>query len=47
MIEVTSSCVSVRMRVPQSYPNGGCWIVKVHKGVGVLGKLWQDLVSEQ
>ena len=34
------------MRVPQSYPNGGCWIVKVHKGVGVLGKLWQDLVSD-
>ena len=33
--------VSVGM---QSYPNGGCWIVKVHKGVGVLGKLWQDMV---
>ena len=28
----------------ESYPNGGCWIVKLNKAVGVTSKLWQDLV---
>jgi translation initiation factor 4E len=28
----------------ESYPNGGCWIVKLKKAVGVTSKLWQDLV---
>ncbi|CAN0273203.1 unnamed protein product, partial [Phaeothamnion confervicola] len=32
----------------ESYPNGGCWFLKVRKhGQGnpaVMGKLWQDLV---
>ena len=31
----------------ESYPRGGCWILKVKKkmsGVSVLGKLWQDMV---
>ncbi|KAK8807181.1 hypothetical protein WA158_003940 [Blastocystis sp. Blastoise] len=27
----------------ESYPDGGCWILKVKKTSGVLGKLWQDL----
>ena len=31
----------------QSYPAGGCWILKVKKNVGVIGKLWQDLVRCQ
>jgi translation initiation factor 4E len=31
----------------ESYPRGGCWILKVKKktsGASVLGKLWQDLL---
>lgn len=28
----------------ESYPLGGCWILKVRKSQGVLGKLWQDLL---
>ena len=29
----------------QTFPNGGCWILKVKRTSGVLGKLWQDLVE--
>mmetsp|Transcript_3011 Transcript_3011/g.4570 ORF Transcript_3011/g.4570 Transcript_3011/m.4570 type:complete len:207 (-) Transcript_3011:73-693(-) len=32
----------------ESFPNGGCWILKVkkrsHNSAGVIGKMWQDLV---
>ena len=28
----------------ESFPEGGCWILKVRKKPGVLSKLWQDLV---
>ncbi|KAK8823808.1 hypothetical protein WA538_001100 [Blastocystis sp. DL] len=28
----------------ETFPNGGCWILKVKRTSGVLGKLWQDLV---
>eukprot|EP01138_Halocafeteria_seosinensis_P011252 gb/GECG01011494.1/.p1 GENE.gb/GECG01011494.1/~~gb/GECG01011494.1/.p1 ORF type:complete len:244 (+),score=38.41 gb/GECG01011494.1/:1-732(+) len=28
----------------ESYPLGGCWILKVKKSQGVLSKLWQDLL---
>lgn len=28
----------------ETFPSGGCWILKVKRRVGVLGKLWQDLV---
>jgi len=28
----------------ESFPDGGCWILKVKRRPGVLGKLWQDLV---
>jgi hypothetical protein len=30
----------------ESYPTGGCWIVKLNKAVGVTSKLWQDLVRD-
>jgi len=28
----------------EAFPNGGCWILKIKKKAGVLGKMWQDLV---
>lgn len=34
-----------RSTLSQTFPNGGCWILKVKRTSGVLGKLWQDLVS--
>lgn len=28
----------------ETYPEGGCWILKVKKNPGVISKLWQDLL---
>jgi translation initiation factor 4E len=28
----------------ETFPDGGCWILKVKKSSGVTSKLWQDLV---
>jgi len=29
----------------ETFPNGGCWIVKVRKRNGVINRLWEELVA--
>ena len=28
----------------QTFPKGGCWIIKVKKRNGVIGRMWEDLL---